>query len=560
MERSYWTKTLAERTLSRRKALAMGAAGLSSAAFLAACGGGDDDGGDSSTPGASTESGTPQRGGKFATITNGVTNENPVSNYSGGYSLSGDKVYDRLLTSTTDTQGYRLEAAEKLEVADPQQLIFTLKAGMTYQNIAPVNGRAVKASDVVATQQYVLQLPNAYDKSFQRDIVDSVTAPDDRTVVFKLKVPDAYVFGGSKMGLQTAQAIIPPELYANLDSAKPVGSGPYQLADSTPNVKYTYKRFDGYRGASKNMPYVDEKEMQILTDVVAIETALRAGQLNYWNTAPLPRIASIVSESGGRIKQISVKGLGFWGLHLNMERDLPWQKDERIRQAMYRAVNRQQILDLVFASKGVLPPALLQAGLTNYQLNAKDTEQYLKNDIADGKKLLQAANFDANREFQITTRPDGLNSQAAEVIAQQLTTLGMKNRVVSVAGGAWLAETMARGEYEMNVSSSPGGDTPYMTIRYLHSDQKTQFNHFGLKDPSIDALIEKSEVTTNKEDNIKLVKQIQLEGLKKYGSVLNLVTQDVVSLIDARVQGFVLPPSTTNVDAGYQDGMWIKQS
>jgi peptide/nickel transport system substrate-binding protein len=288
---------------------------------------------------------------------------------------------------------------------------------MTYQNLAPVNGRAVKASDVVASQQYVLQLANAYDKSFQRDIVDSLTAPDDKTVVFKLKQPDAYVFGGSKMGLQTSQSIIPPELYANLDSGKPVGSGPYMQVDETPNVKYNYKRFDGYRGASKQLPYVDEKEIQLITDAVAIETALRSGQLNYWNTAPLPRIDSIVNESNGKIKQISVKGLGFWGLHLNMERNLPWQTDDRIRQAMYRAVDRQQILQLVFASKGVLPPALLQAGLTNYQLDPKDTAQYFKIDIAEGKKLLQAANFDGGREFQITTRPDGLNSQAAEVIA-----------------------------------------------------------------------------------------------------------------------------------------------
>jgi ABC-type transport system substrate-binding protein len=160
MERSYWAKTLTERTLSRRRAMALGAAGLSSAAFLAACGGGDDGDSDSS-PDSAADGGAPQRGGKFATIANGVTNENPVSNYSGGYSLAGDKVYDRLLTSTTDNQGYRLEAAEKIEVSDPQTLVFTLRAGMTYQNLAPVNGRAVKASDVVASQQYVLQLANA---------------------------------------------------------------------------------------------------------------------------------------------------------------------------------------------------------------------------------------------------------------------------------------------------------------------------------------------------------------------------------------------------------------
>jgi ABC-type transport system substrate-binding protein len=227
---------------------------------------------------------------------------------------------------------------------------------------------------------------------------------------------------------------------------------------------------------------------------------------------------------------------------------------------MYRAINRQQVLDLAFASKGVLPAALVQAGLTSYQLDAKDTAQYWKNDIAEGKKLLEAAGFDTDKEYEIITRAAGLNTPTTEVVAQQLNSLGIKNRVVQVAQAEWLPVRMARGEFQINVGSSPGGDSPYMTIRYLHSDQKTQFNHFGLKDAAMDALIEKSEITVDKEENIELVKQIQLEGMKKYGSVISLVTQDVISLLDSRIQNFILPPSTSNVDAGYQEKMWFKPS
>ncbi len=555
MDDSYWTKRFAGSKLTRRKAL-ISASSATMAAFLAACSSDEP----STAPDSTAEGGAPQQGGRFTTITGDVPNNNPVTNYSGGHSLAGNHVYDRLLTSTTTGQGYRLEAAEKIEVVDSRQIVFTLRAGMKYQNFAPVNGRDVKASDVVASQGYVLGVANAYDKAFQRDVIDSVTAPDDRTVVMKLKQPDAYMFSGSKLGLQTSQCIIPPELYDNLDQGQSIGSGPYEVVEERTGRQYIYKRFAGWRGAADRLPYVDERQVLILIDQVAIETAMRAGQVLYWNTAPLGRVDSIASESSGRIKTISVQGLGFWGVHMNMENGLPWQKDERVRQAMYRAINRQQILDLAFASKGVLPSALLQVGLKDYQLDAKDTAQYWKNDIAEGKQLLAAANFDTNQEYEMITRAAGLNTPTTEVVAQQLSSIGMKFRVLQIPQAEWLPIRMARGEYQVNVGSSPGGDSPYMTIRYLHSDQKTQFTHFGLKDAGLDALIEKSEITVDKEENIKLVKQIQMEGMRKYGSVISLVTQDVISLLDSRVQNFVLPPSTSNVDAGYQETMWIKQA
>ena len=493
-----------------------------------------------------------KRGGHYGNIFSSSTNFNVVSNFYEGANLSGVHLYDRLISSRTDQRRYVFEAAQSAEQPDPLTVTIKLKPGMVYQNLPPVNGRAVAADDIVQVQQYGIQKSAAFDNGFQKTFLDSTTAPDPQTVVFKLKQPYAYTFGGKALGSNTAQCIIPKELLDNLDTNKPVGSGPWYLADYTLNARYLYKRFDQYHDAAQGLPYIDEHELIAMVDPVAQEAAFRSEQIQIW-APPIGQLDKLISDLGSKVIHDQAPGFGFFAWYLNTAK-APWN-DARVRQALWLVTNRKQINDLVFSGKAVVPVGPIPAGLTAYQLSLNDVAPYYVNDPQKAKQLLSAAGFDTSQEYEIicsVTSPT--NEQTGQVWQQQLTPIGVKVRVTSLPFAEWIGSRIAPGKFDIVAGGSPGDDTPATVMRYYHSDDHSQFGGFGVRDPYVDALIEKSEQATDFNTNVSLVRQAQLLILQKYGSPYELITTNVDSLRNSKLHDYEINPAGT---AMYQTQMWF---
>src|SRR3954465_1938790 len=139
---NYWNQFTNQRVSRRRVLAATG--GLSvSAAILAACGGGSSSvpSAEKSGEGEQAASGTPQKGGTIGFIYTDSPHLNILTNALEYAGYSGQYVYDHLISSRSNENApYVLEAAEGLEQPDPLTITFKLRPGMTYHNIAPVNG------------------------------------------------------------------------------------------------------------------------------------------------------------------------------------------------------------------------------------------------------------------------------------------------------------------------------------------------------------------------------------------------------------------------------------
>ncbi len=563
--KSYWETTLSNR-VSRRRALALTGAAAASAAILAACG--SDDGGTESGPQTQTEAGStnksegtftrqegsPVAGGTYRVALAGSANFNPVTNYTEGASLGGIYVYDRPLSSREDTRRYVLEALASLELADPLKLVMKLKPGMVYQNIAPVNGRAVEASDIVATQEYVKVTPNAFDKTFVNSYLDRAEAIDKETVVYHLKRPAAYLFGGQLLGSGTSQPIVPKETLPTLTEGTQVGSGAFMVDSQRRDVTYTYKQNPTFRGRKDGNPYINGVEITFLADKAAQEAAFYGDKLDYF--VPSPAQMRTAKSRLPNAQFFSQAGFNTTNFSLNMwkERALPWQ-DIRIRQAIWMLTDRNDLLTRGYEGAGELPTGLLPVSLKPYQVDAKDSAQYMKLDIAEAKKLLAAANWDESKEYGIMGRGFGDILESVALVQQaNLAKGGVKTTIQPIQGSEFFARLTAK-DWDMMFETPPGDDVPGRQIRVQHSDSwSDQYRGFALFDKELDALIEKSESETDYEANRKLVIDVQKLAMSKYTSAVTAVSHYTLFILGPKVQNYEL----TMVPVAPRHTMWLK--
>jgi ABC-type transport system substrate-binding protein len=109
----------------------------------------------------------------------------------------------------------------------------------------------------------------------------------------------------------------------------------------------------------------------------------------------------------------------------------------------------------------------------------------------------------------------------------------------------------------MFIGGHPGYDTPSVPLRHNHTTPIHAFAVSGLKDPEMDALIEKAEKTPNFEENQKLVKQAQLELIKRYTSYYNILSPYTRAFLNSKVENFEIEASNV---AMHRADLWFKKS
>jgi peptide/nickel transport system substrate-binding protein len=568
---SYWNKVLQGR-ISRRRFIAATGASAGAAAFLAACGGGSDDngGGDSGTsdgggggggnqpqtsPGISKgylKAGTTgaKTGGTMGFIYTDSPNLDILTNALEYAGMSGQYVYDHMISSRSNENApFVLEAAQALEQPDDITITFKLRPGMTYHNIAPVNGRAVKASDIVAVQNHVKTLTGA-ENSFQNTILDRAEAPDDNTVIYKLKAPTAYLFTSRLLGHPGPQAIIPPETFGSLATAKQVGSGPFMLDQWVISSRYHYTRFDKYHGRGKpgTMPYRNSTDVFILQDDAPRQAAFRSEQVHYYMPAA-GAFKETATSIGSLATPVEWIGLAPYTWNFGMQKGRgPWAdpNDIRMRQAGYRLTNKKQMVDLRYAGSAVPTTGVLAMGQAKeFLLEAKDTDAFFKEDVAEAKKLLDAVGWDYNKEI-VCSIIGTQNQSGAEIVKQQWARAGLKLRIEVVNAGEFLPRSL-RGEYDLFHGSHPQYDSPQAPMRQNHSDPRLAYGGTALGLPEIDAMVEKAERTVKFEENAKLIRDLQMELLKRYTPYYNIVTPFNQVLVNAKVRNLEIESSNTSL-------------
>ena len=276
MANDYWHRILDSR-VSRRRGMAALGASAAAAAFLAACGGSDSGSGGKSDSGAGDKSGlitkpvdttkSAKKGGTLKFFTGSEPAHLDVQMDQVAMNQHKNMVYGHFVNDKAGVlkpPTYEEVVGEMMQSwewsPDRLTLTFKMRDGVKWHNKAPVNGRVMDTEDVLFSWQRFAT--KGTDRSFLVNAANpnapvlSVTAPDAKTIQFKLKEPVVFLLAALTPD-PDRQAQHHPEGDRE-DLRHPpdmIGTGPFVLDKYTPTVGFTYKRNPDYW--DKDFPLVD---------------------------------------------------------------------------------------------------------------------------------------------------------------------------------------------------------------------------------------------------------------------------------------------------------------
>lgn len=325
-------------------------------------------------------------------------------------------ILDTLLRKDPETGEIIAGAADSWEYnEDGTELTLTLRDDMTFSSGDPVDAEAVAAT---------LLRSKATPGNVQSrlSLVKDVTASDDSTVVVTFTSFDPQFLDNLSSGVG---AIGDP---ATMDEARtatdPVGSGPFTLdvAKTVPGSSYVLVKRDDYWDA-ENVPF-KTLTVKVIQDPTASFNALQSGELN---------AATVSSQMVGQLNadewNIAVNdatALGYLNILDRGGEKWPALGDERVRQAINLAIDRENVLKAIFTGVGIETEQLVSPFGAIYDESLNGTYEY---DPEKGKELVEEAGY-AGETFQIPST--FLTTTIEPVLSQAFDDIGLKLEWVTV--------------------------------------------------------------------------------------------------------------------------------
>lgn len=430
-------------------------------------------------------------------------------------------VYSRLLKFKTGviepaTGEIEGDLAESWEITpDKQTITFKLRDNAKYDKRPPTNGRTVQAKDVLYSLDRFKSLSTFRTELFRIDgslgPIETVTAPDAKTVVMKLAAPD-----GLTLQLLTNPRYLyiqPTESdnngYNLANDAR--GSGPWILKEWKASQSMEFTRNPDWHGnANGTRPYLDGVSQPFLTEYSALLAQFQAK--NIW-TGGFVRKEDIV-----RLKTENPSLILLDGGHTQAATrwfpgilpDSPF-KDERVRQAVSMSLDRELIIDVFdnvqqLNSQG-LPLEVryhtsIACGWDGAWLDPKSSSfgpnaQYFTYNQAEAKKLMAAAGFANGFDFDFHYRGTGYGAaydKWVEVLVGAQREVGIRaKQLPEEYNNVFLPGNRVEGKFTgaRMIATSAQGDPVEMISNHYHST-----GGFGVHqppftpEPDIDAMID----------------------------------------------------------------------
>jgi peptide/nickel transport system substrate-binding protein len=424
-------------------------------------------------------------------------------------------INNNLLLPTTTGKGVRPGLATGYTVsADGKTFTLKLRPGIKFSD-----GNPVTTDDVVWSLNRAKD-PKIGIWNFLLSSIDTVSAKGDDTIVLTLKHADPSL----PAALATFNAaIMPKKLFeaakgttddekAHSFAEHPIGAGPFMIDTWKLGTKMVLKRNPYYWGkdaAGGSLPYLDEIDMVIVPDDATRILQLKAGQIDATEFVPYERVAELKADP--KLTTYLFPSTQITYVQLNAKPKLndgtpnPLS-DEKVRQALNYAINKQAIIKIVTHGLGT-PMQSFIPSTTPLYVALGPAYPY---NMAKARALLKEAGYEKGfglSAFAQAGKAD--DSSTLTAIQQMWAPLGVKLSIQQVELAA-LDDRQHKFDYQMrtgywtNDIADPNEITSYFAY---YPTVQNQYSGWDSKET--DKLFEESQEEQNPAKRAAQYKQIQ---------------------------------------------------
>ncbi len=436
------------------------------------------------------------------------------------------------------------DLAESWEVAEGGLLIrFHLRKGVRWQD-----GESFTADDVLFTFQKLTDpaVPTSYGGDFEK--VASVTAPDPFTVEVRYKEPFSPGLASWGMGIVPKHILEGQNFTSTPFARRPVGTGPYRLERWTSGEKLVLTANEDY---FLGKPLIDRYIYRVIPDQATTFLELQTENVDFSGLSALQfRRQTDTPFFKEHYRKYRLPSFGYTYIGWNLEN--PLFSDFRVRRALGRAIDKQEIIDVTLLGYGRVATGPFLPGSWAYNPAVGATPF----DPAEARRLFAEAGWrdtdgdgileKDGKKFSFTILTNQGSSErkmACEMIQKRFRDVGVDMKIQVVEWGTFLKEFIDKKRFEAvllawNLSMDPD----IFDIFHSSKTKPGEFNFVSYRNPEIDRLLDEGR-RIFPEDERTLVYRRAHRILSEDEPYTFLYVPESLSAVHARFKGIEAAPA-----------------
>ena len=469
--------------------------------LLAACGGGSDSPSESGSAGATSTD---------TEIVIGSTNEptglvRNVGGSSGSTQTMSRNVYEGL--AAVDVDGSIIPVlAQDWDVSDDGlTYTFHLQPDVKFHDGTPLTGQ-----DVVWSISELISPESVSARKNDLLVIEEVTALDDNTVQIDLSRRSQSLL----FNLTSVTVVKDGDTELTSDN----GTGPYRFVEWTQGDHLTIERNDDYWGEPAKNAGVT---FQFFKDTTALNNALLTGNLDLVIAEDSPdQLLQFENNDAFTITVGTSTTKQLWAFNDRIEP----LNDVRIRQGLYKALDREAIRSAVWADSGqvigpMVPPT------DPWFIDQADVHGY---DVAAAQELLDEAGV---KDLEITV--DYVAADTTEIIAQRIKTdlaaVGVTLNLNPIDDPEWYQRIYTDHDFETTLM---GHVNARDMVWYANPDF-----YWGYDNTDVQEWVAQSDVAESEEEQVALLRKVN-ETIAQEAATAWLYLDPQIRVAKKEITGF----------------------